>query len=139
MKTKTKTKKMILTPTTPNDPPKNTYIIEFEVMHGDADKYESIEVEFKNKEYFIEMYNFFDSIINMDSDGETDTRLTIDNAHMHKMEEIENQNIENDERQEALEEWPGDCTCDGQYMTPIQSIDGRYYDENGREFRVTFK
>lgn len=94
--------------------PKNQYMVVVEVMHGDADKDELIELECDNEAHFMKMMSAMDCKPLCGAEGGDE-------------EEYGNWCDE----YFGEETIPRDCTCDGQVLSDVRYVDGFYYDKDG--------
>lgn len=100
--------------------PKSVYVLEFEVMHGDADGYSTEVWEYSEsrKNDFIETLKVFKEIEKVKNGYEEE-----------HYPEIEGYN------EYVSENWPSDHTC-SDYPAALQEYKIYYYDENGVKHHV---
>jgi hypothetical protein len=130
-------------PIKPKDNPKNTWRIYAKVMHGDADKYETTKKDFlkirKNDRHAGEKELIYAiclliKILNLHHNDRRD----FDHLSEPTAKEC-GYNYEPDMEQILCDLVPGDCTCDFQYKTYLESFRVVWFDENGIEHEVNIK
>ena len=122
-----------------NPIPKNQYWVHINIMHGDADKYETLDWGCDDK--LEAMLHYEVHSLAMTLGGEvTDTDQVEIRKILQKYLDAGCKMLQKEDLAEMasdyFDEVPGDCTCDGQVRASIEDVEITYFDENGDEFEV---
>jgi hypothetical protein len=102
----------------------NTWFLEVEFMHGDADAYTTEVYEFKSEADFLEAFQFFNGVRCQGMHRDNERRI------MKELGELEKK-LHKDIR------WPGDATTMNDIRAAVDRIADKYYfDSTGAKLQI---
>lgn len=118
--------------------PKNAFVVEVTVMHGDADKYETIQIG----PFTDEQLNWLEQAIIVTRNLIKTNSRKYDNVEGYDLWFsgcLPNKYDYRDPIIKTISYLPNDCTCDGCCKAGVEKYEVYYYDENNVKYHVSYK